>query len=99
MVLWLNGFISTGFILDEHHRWQLAPAFDVAYSYKPGSRWVNSHQLSLNGKRDDFVRADLMLLGETFHKEALNIIEEIVEVVSKWPKYASEVQNAHVLKI
>lgn len=98
-----------GFILNEDHRWQLAPAFDVAYSYKPGSKWVNSHQLSLNGKRDDFVRADLMLLGETFQKEAQHIIEEIVEVVSNWPKYAGEVdvlpalsrevQSAHVLNI
>lgn len=98
-----------GFILNEDHRWELAPAFDVAYSYKPGSKWVNSHQLSLNGKRDDFVHADLMLLGETFPKEAQQIIEEIVEVVSNWPKYASEVgvlpalsaeiQNAHVLNL
>ena len=42
-----------GFILNEKHRWDLSPAFDIAYSYKPGSKWLNSHQMSLNGKRDD----------------------------------------------
>ena len=39
-------------------KWQLAPAYDVAFSYKPGSKWVNSHWMSLNGKREDFSRKD-----------------------------------------
>jgi len=50
-----------GFILNEDFQWKLAPAFDKAYSYKPGSLWVNSHQLSLNGKRDHFTRQDLLI--------------------------------------
>jgi serine/threonine-protein kinase HipA len=98
-----------GFILNDEHQWEIAPAFDVAYSYKPGSKWVNSHQLSLNGKRDDFKRQDLLVLAETFPKEALHIIEAVVEVVSRWPSYAREVgvpatlakeiQSTHVLNI
>lgn len=98
-----------GFVLDDEYKWELAPAFDVAYSYKPGSKWVNSHQLSLNGKRDDFERADLLVLAETFPKEALQIIEEVVDVVSQWPSYArkvdvpaqlaKEIQATHVLNI
>lgn len=50
-----------GFILNEDFQWKLAPAFDMAYSYKPGSPGVNSHQLSLNGKRDHFTRQDLLI--------------------------------------
>ncbi|MFK8048175.1 MAG: type II toxin-antitoxin system HipA family toxin [Halioglobus sp.] len=98
-----------GFVLNDEYQWELAPAFDVAYSYKPGSKWVNSHQLSLNGKRDDFEREDLMVLAETFPKEALQIIEEVVEVVSHWSGYAkrvdvparlaSEIQEKLVLNI
>ncbi|MFT4824306.1 MAG: serine/threonine-protein kinase HipA [Halioglobus sp.] len=98
-----------GFVLNGEYQWEIAPAFDVAYSYKPGSKWVNSHQLSLNGKRDDFERGDLLVLAETFHKEATRIIEEVVEVVSQWPAYAREVavpaalakeiQSTHVLNI
>ncbi|WP_027856464.1 type II toxin-antitoxin system HipA family toxin [Marinobacterium jannaschii] len=79
-----------GFILDRSGQWQLAPAFDIAYSYKPGSKWVNSHQLSLNGKRDDFTREDLLLPAEKFRKDAEQIIDEVIEVVSQWPKYAAE---------
>lgn len=81
---------NIGFILNVQHQWELSPAFDIAYSYKPDSPWVNSHQLSLNGKRDDFVRNDLLLPAEKFRKEAEAIIEEVIDVVAQWPKYAKE---------
>ena len=29
-----------GFMFDDDHQWQLAPAYDLAYSYRPGSPWV-----------------------------------------------------------
>ena len=62
----------------------------MAYSYKPGSKRLNSHQMSLNGKRDDFTRKDLLASAEKFKKEASQIIDEVVEIVSQWPKYAKE---------
>lgn len=102
-----------GFILPSPRaQWQLAPAFDVAYSYKPGSPWVNSHQLSLNGKRENFTRDDLLgaaNLLSNFTKEAKNIIEHCLDVVSQWGKYAriaevpagfaSEIQQNLYLKL
>ncbi len=70
--------------------WRLSPAFDVAYSYKKKSPWVASHQLSLNGKRDDFVRSDLLAVGEAISnfREAQDVIDEVLEVVKQWPAYA-----------
>ncbi|HEY7886008.1 MAG TPA: HipA domain-containing protein, partial [Cellvibrionaceae bacterium] len=76
------------FILNTENRWQLAPAFDVAFSYKPGSPWVNAHQLSLNGKRDNFTREDLLVPAQTFYKEAVSIINEVTDTVATWPRYA-----------
>lgn len=81
-----------GFILNAQHRWELAPAFDIAYSYKPGSKWLNSHQMSLNGKRDDFTRKDLLAPAGKFKKEAIRIINEVTEIVSQWPRYAKEAE-------
>lgn len=98
-----------GFILNEQRNWELAPAFDMAYSYKPGSKWLNSHQMSLNGKRDDFTRKDLLSPAGKFKKEANQIIDEVTEIVSQWPKYAKEtevfpdfirkIQSAHRLDL
>ena len=83
---------NTGFLLaGPREQWQLAPAFDIAYSYKPGSPWVNSHQLSLNGKRDDFVRDDLLQTAKlisNFSRGAKQIIQQVTEVVGEWTYYA-----------
>ena len=58
-------------------KWSLAPAYDLAYSYKPGSKWVNSHWMSLNGKRDKFTRSDfysLKKLSPIFSKKKSTIL-------------------------
>lgn len=82
-----------GFLLDgPEATWRLSPAFDVAFSYKKGSPWVDTHQLSLNGKRDNFDRDDLLavaaLIGN-FAREAPLIIARVLEVVHEWPHYAT----------
>ncbi|MES9858019.1 MAG: type II toxin-antitoxin system HipA family toxin [Sedimenticola sp.] len=75
-------------------KWELAPAYDLAYSYKPGSKWVNSHWMSLNGKRDNFTRNDfysLERLSPIFTRAKIdNIIDETITQVSKWRKLATE---------
>jgi serine/threonine-protein kinase HipA len=77
-------------------KWALAPAYDLAYSYKPGSKWVNSHWMTLNGKRDDFVRADFLGLeriSPLFNRsKIINVIDETIENVSRWPDLALQWQ-------
>lgn len=85
---------NTAFLLtDMNSAWKLAPAFDIAYSYKKDSPWVNAHQMSLNGKRDGFVRDDLIavagLIGN-FKKPAEQIIDQVIAVVSDWQRYAEK---------
>ena len=75
-------------------KWSLAPAYDLAYSYKPGSKWVNSHWMSLNGKRDRFTRSDfysLEKLSPVFNKKKIDdIIDATIEHVSTWRQLAGE---------
>lgn len=75
-------------------KWSLAPAYDLAYSYKPGSKWVNSHWMSLNGKRDNFTRSDfysLEKLSPVFNKNKIDdIIDATIEHVSTWRQLAEE---------
>ncbi|HDY7722325.1 TPA: type II toxin-antitoxin system HipA family toxin [Vibrio vulnificus] len=76
------------------YKWSLAPAYDLAYSYKPGSKWVNSHWMSLNGKRDNFTRSDfysLEKLSPIFNKRKIDdIIDTTIEHVSTWRQLAEE---------
>lgn len=83
-----------GFMLDEHHQWQLAPAYDLAYSYKPDSHWVSKHWMTLNGKQDNFTREDFyqfQKLSPLFSKRKIdNVLNQTIEAVSLWDKLAAE---------
>ncbi|MCP4574761.1 MAG: HipA domain-containing protein, partial [Deltaproteobacteria bacterium] len=54
---------NIAFLMDRQGRWKLSPAFDVIYSHNPAGKWTNQHQMSINGKRDHFTTADLILVG------------------------------------
>jgi len=83
-----------GFMFNDKNEWKLAPAYDLAYSYKPDSLWVSKHWMTLNGKQDDFSRADFYnfeKLSPIFNKRIIDeIIDNTTEVVSTWRKLASE---------
>ena len=79
------------FILKKGGRWELAPAYDLCFAYRPGSEWVSQHSLSVNGKRQEIKKADLMVIGETIRcKKASDIINEIVYTVNQWKQFADE---------
>ncbi len=79
------------FMLKKGGRWELAPAYDLCFAYRPGSEWVSQHSLSINGKRQEIKKADLMAIGETIRcKRASDIIEEIVYTVNRWKQFADE---------
>jgi serine/threonine-protein kinase HipA len=85
---------NTSFFVDDEFQWALAPAYDIAWSYKKESPWVNQHQMSINGKRDYFVRDDLLsvakLITNLSTKKANDIIEQTIAVVSLWPQMAQD---------
>jgi len=82
---------NIAFLMDRDGRWRLAPAFDVIYAHNPKGQWTDQHQMSINGKRDHFTRADLLAVGESISvSQPGEILDEIVTVVSEWPAYAGQ---------
>lgn len=85
---------NIAYLMDKAGRWRLAPAFDIAYSYNPTGAWTARHQMSINGKRDNFSVDDLLALGRTGgikSVRAASIIEQVSASVEKWPQVAREV--------
>ncbi len=79
------------FRLKKGEKWELAPAYDVCYAYREESSWVNQHALSLNGKRKDFTREDLLRLAKSISiKKGNQYIDEINAVVANWKTYANK---------
>jgi serine/threonine-protein kinase HipA len=82
---------NIAFLMDRNGRWHLSPAFDVIYAHNPAGVWTNQHQMSLNGKRDGFSRADLITVGESIGiPRSGRIIDQVCEAVNDWPKYAEQ---------
>ena len=81
--------------MDKQGEWRLSPAFDLAYSYNPSGDWTAQHQMSLNGKRDNFDRDDLITFAKMAglkRAKAIATLEEVAEAVKKWRDFASDAQ-------
>lgn len=90
------------FSMDRSGKWSLAPAYDLCYAYSPTGKWTNRHQLSINGKRDDFTKTDLLVAAKNANvKNAESIISQVADVVSRWKDYAkkADVKQAHIEQI
>jgi len=82
---------NIAFLMNRSGTWTLAPAYDLTYSYQPDGRWTSSHQMSLNGKRDDFTRDDFRAcarLASLKRGVADAIVAETRQVVANWREYA-----------
>ncbi|HUI06636.1 MAG TPA: type II toxin-antitoxin system HipA family toxin [Verrucomicrobiae bacterium] len=82
---------NIAFLMDQSGQWRLSPAFDVIWSYNPSGSWTNRHQMSINGKRDGFTRADLLTVAENFGiKDGADLIEQVTTAVADWPRFAKQ---------
>ncbi len=80
------------FLLRQGGTWELAPAYDLCHAYRPGSEWVSQQALSINGKRKNIAKADLLAVGESIRcKKAAEIVDEIKNTVHQWKDFADEV--------
>lgn len=79
------------FRLKKEGVWELAPAYDVCHAYRPNHLWVSRHALSINGKRDNITKDDLLAVGASIrNKQAKNTIDEISATVGRWKQFANE---------
>lgn len=84
---------NIAFLMDRNGQWSLSPAFDITWSFNPDGDWTATHQMSVNGKRDQFTRADLLAAGrgaQLKRGRADAIAEEVISAVRDWPRFAAE---------
>jgi len=85
---------NVALLMDREGVWRLAPAYDVIWAWSPGNRWLDTHQMTVNGKRDGFSVADLRAVARhagLTRGRADAILAEIADVVAGWPRVAAEV--------
>ncbi len=79
------------FLMTPDGVWHLAPAYDMAWAYKPGSKWTGQHQMSINGKRDGFITEDFIAVAKHFDiAKPREIINEVCESALAFGDFAKE---------
>lgn len=82
---------NISFLMDKKGVWSLSPAYDMSWAYNPQGGWTNTHQMSINNKWDVITRDDLLQVAYEMNiKHAKQIIDQVVEAVSRWPQLAKE---------
>jgi serine/threonine-protein kinase HipA len=84
---------NIAFLMDKTGRWSLSPAFDVTYSYNPDGLWTATHQMSMNGKRDDFTLEDFRTCAKFASMKrgrAEAILDDVIAAVKRWPEFAEQ---------
>lgn len=84
---------NISFLMDKKGVWSLAPAYDLTYAYEPGHKWMGLHQMSVNGKRDNITREDLIASAKHMNiskPKAIDIIDHVAAAIKEWPKFAMQ---------
>lgn len=86
------------FIMNRKGEWSLAPAYDLTYAWNPAGTWTSQHQMSINGKRENINREDLIAFAEKadLKKEKTNfLIEKVIDTFSRWQEFADRAEIDH----
>jgi serine/threonine-protein kinase HipA len=85
---------NIAFLMDRAGRWSLAPAYDVIWACDPTNRWLQTHQMTINGKRDQITIDDLVTVEKRIGLKrgtAKRTLREVTDAVATWPEIAADV--------
>ncbi|MBY5949548.1 type II toxin-antitoxin system HipA family toxin [Algoriphagus marincola] len=81
------------FLMDQSGKWKLSPAYDICHAYRPGSLWVSSQSLQVNGKREGITDSDFLEIARKMNiKKPDEKIDQVRMVVKRWNEFAEEVK-------
>jgi serine/threonine-protein kinase HipA len=81
------------FLMDQSGKWTLSPAYDICHAYRPGSLWVSSQSLQVNGKREGISDDDFLEVARKMNiKKPEEKIDRVRKAVKRWNQFAEEVQ-------
>lgn len=82
---------NIAFLMDQQGLWSLSPAFDVTFAFNPEGSWTATHQMSINGKRANITRSDLLQAAKVAmiqKQRAVDIIDAVLSAVRRWQEFA-----------
>lgn len=84
---------NISFLMSRTGQWYLAPAYDVTYASDMGNYWLARHQMSMNGKIENFENEDFYACGRAMNlskTKVKKICEEVKASTLLWEQCARE---------
>lgn len=82
---------NISFLMDRRGRWSLSPAYDMCFNYNPEGQWCRSHQMTINGKREDVTLKDLEeIASKNDIDNHRDIIAEVADAIDQFQAVATE---------
>lgn len=84
---------NISFLMDKSGQWTLSPAYDVCFAYNPAGRWTSSHQMTINGKQNNFSKEDFETCAKIASlkpREVKEIFEQVQSGVCHWLDFAEK---------
>lgn len=82
---------NISYTMDKLGQWRLSPAYDLTCSVNPDDALGEVHKMTINGRQDGFTFDDFTDVAYNMEiKKADQIVDEILDVVARWPKFAKE---------
>ena len=85
---------NISFLMDRKGIWSLSPAYDVTFACDSGNKWLQAHQMTINGKKSNISTNDMISCGQNMDiktSKCRKIIEEVRDAVKEWPEVAHSV--------
>lgn len=95
---------NISFLMNRNGVWSLSPAYDITFSYKPDSIWVNAHQMLINGKHQNISKEDFFETAKFAgirKKDAMRCIDQVENAVLQWGSFAETagMSDSNIVKI
>lgn len=80
------------FLLKEGGQWDVAPAYDITFSYNPDNQWIRQHLMSVNGKTENITAADILAVADRYAMTGIvgDVIEQARYALSEWKDLAAQ---------
>lgn len=86
---------NISFLMDRNGIWTLSPAYDVTFACDSGNKWLQAHQMTINGKKSNILMSDMIACGQNMDiktSKCKKIIEEVRVAVNEWRTIAHSVE-------
>ena len=85
---------NTSFLMDRNGVWSLSPAYDITFACDAGNKWLQAHQMTINGKSSNIQSTDIIICGENMGlktSKCKKILEQVKDAIKDWPAIAGAV--------